>query len=89
MERFQFPGLNHVALVCRDMKETVDFYSGVIFEALSIPMNLFTALFSMGRLPGWIAQWVEYHSEPGNAIGRPRQLYMGAKHRPYVPIDQR
>ena len=73
----------------RRLFPNVDFYSGVIFEALEIPMNLFTALFSMGRLPGWIAQWSEYHTEPGNAIGRPRQLYTGATQRPYVSLDQR
>lgn len=73
----------------RKLFPNVDFYSGVIFEALEIPMNLFTAMFSMGRLPGWIAQWSEYHTEPGNAIGRPRQLYTGVTQRPYVSLDQR
>ncbi len=73
----------------RKLFPNVDFYSGVIFEALGIPMNLFTALFAMGRLPGWIAQWSEYHQEPGNAIGRPRQLYTGSVERPYIPLDQR
>jgi citrate synthase len=67
----------------------VDFYSGVIFQALGIPEHLFAAVFAMGRLPGWLAQWAEYHREPGNAISRPRQVYIGPVRREFVPIDHR
>ncbi len=67
----------------------VDFYSGIIYKALGIPVNMFTALFAMGRMPGWIAQWLEMRHDPANRIGRPRQIYTGATRRAYTPIDQR
>jgi len=67
----------------------VDFYSGIIYKALGIPVNMFTAMFAIGRMPGWIAQWLEMRSDPANRIGRPRQVYTGATQRPYVAIDQR
>jgi citrate synthase len=73
----------------RKLYPNVDFYSGVIYKALEIPEHLFTAMFAMGRMPGWLAQWMEYHQEPGNAISRPRQIYTGPTERPYVPLDQR
>jgi citrate synthase len=73
----------------RKLYPNVDFYSGVILRALGIPTHIFTAMFAMGRMPGWIAHWIEYHAEPGNSIYRPRQIYTGARERPYVPIDQR
>lgn len=66
----------------------VDFYSGIIYRALGIPTNMFTVMFALGRLPGWIAQWKE-NLEHGNPIGRPRQIYTGSKARDYVPIDER
>jgi citrate synthase len=67
----------------------VDFYSGIIYKALGIPVNMFTAMFAIGRMPGWIAQWLEMKSDPANRIGRPRQIYTGATQRAYVAIDQR
>ena len=67
----------------------VDFYSGVVYRALGIPMQMFTVLFAIGRLPGWIAHWVEMHASPTNRIARPRQIYTGPKERPFVPIDNR
>jgi citrate synthase len=67
----------------------VDFYSGIIYKALGIPVNMFTVLFAMGRMPGWIAQWLEMRKDPTNRIGRPRQIYTGATRRPFVAIDQR
>jgi len=73
----------------RHLYPNVDFYSGIILKALGIPVPAFTAMFAMGRLPGWIAQWIEYHSDPNNAIYRPRQIYVGENRRDYVPIDQR
>jgi len=67
----------------------VDFYSGIIYKALGIPVNMFTVLFAIGRMPGWIAQWLEMRKDPANRIGRPRQVYVGATKRAYVPIDAR
>jgi citrate synthase len=73
----------------RKLYPNVDFYSGVIFKALGIPITMFTAMFAMGRMAGWIAQWLEYHGEPGNAISRPRQIYVGPTERHYVAIEKR
>jgi len=67
----------------------VDFYSGIIYKALGIPVNMFTVMFAIGRMPGWIAQWLEMRSDPSNRICRPRQVYVGATRRAYVAIDQR
>ncbi|HXJ62534.1 MAG TPA: citrate/2-methylcitrate synthase, partial [Actinomycetota bacterium] len=67
----------------------VDFYSGIIYKALGIPVNMFTVLFAIGRMPGWIAQWLEMRGDPATRIGRPRQIYTGATRRPYVAIDRR
>ncbi len=67
----------------------VDFYSGIIYRAMKIPLNMFTVLFAIGRLPGWIAQWVEMHQDKGFKIGRPRQVFTGAKKTDYVLIEKR
>ncbi len=72
----------------RRLYPNVDFYSGVIFKALGIPTPSFTVMFAMGRLPGWIAQWMELLGD-GQAIGRPRQIYVGPPQRPFVPIEKR
>jgi len=72
----------------RKLYPNVDFYSGIIYRALGIPVELFTVMFAMGRLPGWIAQWKELR-ENKEPIGRPRQLYTGNAPRPYVSLDQR
>ncbi len=74
--------------ITRRLYPNVDFYSGIIFKALGIPVNSFTALFAWGRLPGWIAHWLEMHAQD-QPIGRPRQIYTGPTERPYVPIDKR
>ncbi len=73
----------------RKLYPNVDFYTGLIYEAMGFPVNMFTVLFALGRLPGWIAQWREMISDPETKIGRPRQIYTGDTERPYVPIDQR
>jgi citrate synthase len=73
----------------RKLFPNVDFYSGVIYNAIGTPANMFTALFAIGRLPGWIAQWVEMHGDEDFKIGRPRQVYIGETERPHVPLDQR
>jgi citrate synthase len=67
----------------------VDFYSGVIYKAIGIPENMFTVMFAMGRLSGWIAQWLEMRRDPAFRIGRPRQIYTGATERHYVPAADR
>jgi len=73
----------------RKLYPNVDFYSGVIYNAIGTPENMFTAMFAIGRLPGWIAQWAEMHRDPDFKIGRPRQIYTGEQLRSFVPIDQR
>ncbi len=67
----------------------VDFYSGIIFRAMGIPVSMFTALFALARTTGWVAQWMEMIADPELKIGRPRQLYTGAPPRDYMPIDKR
>ncbi len=67
----------------------VDFYSGIIYKALGVPVNMFTVMFAIGRMPGWIAQWLEMRRDPATRIARPRQIYTGATQRPYQPIEQR
>ena len=75
--------------VQRKLYPNVDFYSGIIFRAMNIPTALFTALFAVARTVGWIAQWAEMIEDPGQRIGRPRQLYTGATERPFVPLSAR
>ena len=75
--------------VSRKLYPNVDFYSGVIYNAIGTPSNLFTALFALGRLPGWIAQWMELHADPQFKIGRPRQIYTGPTLTAYTPIENR
>ena len=72
----------------RGLYPNVDFYSGIIYRALGIPPEMFTVMFSLGRLPGWIAQWKEM-LDNGDPIGRPRQIYTGAVKRDYVPLSKR
>ena len=72
----------------RKLYPNVDFYSGIIYRALGIPVEMFTVMFAMGRLPGWIAQWKEMR-ENKEPIGRPRQVYIGEKLRPYMPMEKR
>jgi len=72
----------------RKLYPNVDFYSGIIYRALGIPTNMFTVMFALGRLPGWIAHWKEM-TESAAKIGRPRQIYTGPTQRDYVPLDQR
>ena len=73
----------------RKLYPNVDFYSGLIYRAMGFPTQIFTVLFAMGRLPGWIAHWKEMMESPKTKIGRPRQIYTGPTERPYVPLDQR
>ncbi len=67
----------------------VDFYSGIVLRALGIPLNMFTVMFAIGRLPGWISQWKESMEDPQWKLHRPRQIYIGVGEREYIPIDKR
>ncbi|TCK26924.1 citrate synthase [Pseudonocardia endophytica] len=73
----------------RKLYPNVDFYTGVIYRAMGFPVKMFTVLFALGRLPGWIAHWREMMNDPQNKIGRPRQLYTGEGERSYVAIGKR
>jgi citrate synthase len=75
--------------VQRRLYPNVDFYSGLIYQAMGYPTDYFTVLFAIGRLPGWIAQWEEMLADPEQKISRPRQVYVGEGERPYVPIASR
>ena len=75
--------------VDKKLYPNVDFYSGIVLRALGIPTSMFTAVFAMGRTVGWISQWNEMISDPDQKLGRPRQLYLGARKRDYVPLTRR
>jgi citrate synthase len=75
--------------VSKKLYPNVDFYSGIIYRAMGIPTNMFTVMFALGRLPGWIAHWKEMVEDPNTKIGRPRQVYTGSKQRKYIPLEQR
>jgi len=75
--------------VSRKLYPNVDFYTGIIYKAMGFPTKMFTVLFALGRLPGWIAQWREMMADPTTKLGRPRQIYTGSAERAFVPIDQR
>ena len=86
--------LEHIALndeyfIEKKLYPNVDFYSGVILNAIGFPTDMFTALFAVARTVGWVAQWNEMIADPEQKIGRPRQLYVGATQRDYVPIEKR
>lgn len=73
----------------RNLYPNVDFYSGIILRAMGIPLNMFTVMFAIGRMPGWIAHWKEAYDNPTGRIARPRQIYVGSNKRDYVMMDQR
>ena len=73
----------------RGLYPNVDFYSGIILRAIGIPVEMFTVMFAIGRLPGWIAQWREQHLDASSRIMRPRQIYIGNKQRDYIPLEKR
>jgi citrate synthase len=75
--------------VDRKLFPNVDFYSGIVLKALGLPTSMFTVLFAVARTVGWVAQWKEMIEEPGQKIGRPRQLYTGPETRPFVPLEKR
>ena len=73
----------------RKLYPTLDFYTGIIYRAIGIPINMFTVMFALGRVPGWIAQWKEMHDDPKQKIARPRQLFIGQTERNYKPMAER
>ncbi|MDX1620955.1 MAG: citrate/2-methylcitrate synthase, partial [Nitriliruptorales bacterium] len=75
--------------VDKKLYPNVDFYSGIIYQAMGFPVDMFPVLFAIGRIPGWLAQWQENLEDDEQAIARPRQLYVGPGERKYVPIEQR
>ncbi|HYC78282.1 MAG TPA: citrate synthase [Planctomycetota bacterium] len=87
--RLEEIALSDEYFIGRKLYPNVDFYSGVIYKAMGIPVNMFTVMFAIGRLPGWIAHWIEMRNAPDFRIGRPRQIYTGAQQRAYLPIDRR
>jgi len=87
-KELEYAALNDQYFIDRQLYPNVDFYSGIIYRALGIPTNMFTVMFALGRLPGWIAQWKEM-TENNEPIGRPRQIYTGANERDYVTMNKR
>ncbi len=86
--------LEHAALtdeyfIERKLYPNIDFYSGIIYKAIGIPVNMFTVMFAIARVSGWITQFKEMRMEPGNKIGRPRQIYTGTPTADYIPIEDR
>ena len=73
----------------RKLYPNVDFYSGILYRAMGIPTDMFTVMFALGRLPGWLAHWKEMKGDPDSRINRPRQIYTGPEQRSFVPLDQR
>jgi citrate synthase len=73
----------------RSLYPNVDFYSGIIYRALGIPTGMFTVMFALGRMPGWLAQWKEMREDKGTKISRPRQVYTGSTTREYVDLSKR
>ncbi|NUQ73994.1 MAG: citrate synthase [Polyangiaceae bacterium] len=88
-QRLEEAALKDPYFVDRKLYPNVDFYSGLIYRALGFPTNMFTVMFALGRLPGWIAHWKEMNDSPATKIGRPRQIYTGETVHDYVPLDQR
>ena len=88
-QQLEEAALNDEYFIERKLYPNVDFYSGVIYRAIGIPVQMFTALFAMGRLPGWIAHWKEMHASPSKRICRPRQIYTGAGERDFIAINDR
>ena len=75
--------------VKRKLYPNVDFYSGLIYQAMGLPMDIYTVLFAIGRTPGWLTQWEEMLLDNEQKIARPRQIYLGQQQRAFVPIDKR
>jgi citrate synthase len=87
--RLEEVALNDDYFLSRSLYPNVDFYTGLIYRAMGFPSKMFTVLFALGRLPGWIAQWREMIADPATKIGRPRQVYIGETERGYLPLASR
>ena len=81
--------LNDDYFIDHNLYPNVDFYSGIVLRAIGVPTNMFTVMFAIGRLPGWIAQWKESIDDPNWKLSRPRQIYMGPQETRYMPIEER
>jgi citrate synthase len=88
-KKLEEAALSDSYFVDRKLYPNVDFYSGIIYRAMGFPTNMFTVLFALGRLPGWIAHWKEMSEDTSTKIGRPRQIYTGATERDYIALDKR
>ncbi len=87
--RLEEAALNDQYFVDHKLYPNVDFYSGIVLRIIGIPLNMFTVMFAIGRLPGWISQWKESIDDPQGKLHRPRQIYVGSLKRDYIPIDKR
>ncbi len=87
--RLEEVALSDDFFISRKLYPNVDFYTGLIYKAMGFPTRMFTVMFALGRLPGWIAQWREMIDDPQTKIGRPRQVYIGATERPYTAVEDR
>jgi len=87
--KLQKVALKDPYFIDHNLYPNVDFYSGILLRAIGIPLDMFTVMFAIGRLPGWISQWKESHDDPGWKLHRPRQNYIGQEKRDYIPIDER
>ena len=87
--RLEEVALEDPYFVDHNLYPNVDFYSGIVMRAMGIPTNMFTVMFAIGRLPGWISQWKESMDDPGWKLQRPRQIYTGPNTRDYIPMDKR
>ncbi len=85
----EYQALHNNYFIDRHLYPNVDFYSGIIYRAIGIPTNMFTVMFAMGRMPGWISQWKEMHDSKPQKIGRPRQIYVGDTRREFVHMKDR
>ena len=88
-KRMEEVALKDEYFIERKLYPNVDFYSGIIFRAIGIPLNTFSVMFAIGRMPGWIAHWKEMIQDPTTKIGRPFQIYTGASKTNYISIEKR
>lgn len=88
-KRLEEVALTDNYFIDKNLYPNVDFYSGIVLRAMGIPINMFTVMFAIGRLPGWLAQWKEGAEDPDWKISRPRQIYMGENARHYIPLNKR
>ena len=88
-KRLEEVALSDQYFIERNLYPNVDFYSGILYRAIGIPLDMFTVMFALGRIPGWIAHWKEMNEDPERKIGRPRQIYTGHTERAYVPLAKR